>query len=124
MAAGDGNRVWFPEMSNVLVQVWSQELSWEVVGELCVAFAGQRQRIREDRGIVSPRIACKCCGELMVASEDISIRSALFELNKREVIDAATLASLDRAWGRYRKAHDLDASARPRRKLGDGCLAR
>ena len=112
MAPGDHSRIWFPEMSDALILAWSPDLSWQAVGDLCFAFEAQRKRIRAERGIVSPKYICKCCGELMVASETISIRSALFELRKREVIDDTTLAQLDKDWGRYRKSHKLDSQAR------------
>ena len=119
MASGDASRIWFPEMSNGLVLVWSPRMSWEAMGDLCIAFAEKRKRIRADRGLVSPKFVCKCCGELMAASEKISIRSALFELHKREVIDDDTLARLDKDWGRYRKSHKLDGQARAQKAKGE-----
>ncbi|MDY0167371.1 MAG: hypothetical protein RBS80_12555 [Thermoguttaceae bacterium] len=108
MASGDAQRAWFPEMLDELKARWSRDMAWEDLAVLCRRLTGERHKIREARGIKPLRTRCKECGGQMVLPP-LSIRSALFALRKINAIDEAEFKSLDREWGKYRKAHGLDA---------------
>ncbi len=110
MAAGDAQRVWFPEMLDELTRAWRAGMDWEALAELCKRMTEMRRSIRRARGIKGPKTRCKCCGEVGDGGgARISIRSAIFALKKVGVLDDIGLRSLDRRWQRHRKARGLDA---------------
>ena len=120
MASGDAQRAWFPEMLNELRAGWSRDMTWENLAVLCQHLTAERHKIRKARGIKPPRTSCKKCGGQMVLPP-LSIRSALFALRKIDAIDEAEFKSLDREWGKYRKANGLDAYGnRPESELSPG----
>jgi hypothetical protein len=113
MAAGDAQRVWFPEMLETLLRTWSPSMTWEELAELCASMTERRRAIRQARGIEPPRIRCRKCGA--ISQSDISgvtIRSALFALKKAGVIDETELAALDKGWQKHRARNRLDACGR------------
>lgn len=111
MPSGDAQRAWFPEILDDLNSHWTSEMTWEELADFCQEITEKRQRIREARGLKPPRMTCrKCGGRLMLPP--ISIRSALFALRKINAIDEPGFRKLDREWGKYRKANDLDAYGR------------
>ncbi len=120
MASGDAQRAWFPEMLDALKARWSRDMAWEDLAVLCQRLTGERHKIREARGIKAPRMSCTECGGQMVFSP-LSIRSALFALRNIDVVDEAEFKSLDREWGKYRKANGLDAYGnRPKSEQSPG----
>ncbi len=108
MPPGDAQRAWFPEMLDELRQQWSGEISWEELAAFCHRMTEKRARIKQLRGIGPLKATCNKCGGNMVLPP-ISIRSALFALQKIAVIDEAARKKLERDWNRYRKENELDA---------------
>ena len=110
MAAGDAQRVWFPEMIEKIKSQWSSSMTWEDLIEFCRMITKKRKQLRESRGIKPPRYKCPQCGS--VSQEDIhavSIRSALFVLRKNGVVSEDEFKALDKKWEKYGKENDLDA---------------
>ncbi len=108
--AGDAQRVWFPEMLEVLTAAWSPATTWDELVELCARLTALRTDLREARGILPPLMTCPKCGS--VSREDIkgvSIRSALFALRKAGRISDSDVQRLDREWKKHRAARGLDA---------------
>jgi hypothetical protein len=117
MASGDAQRVWFPEMVDELRRRWSISLTWDEVVALCDDATAQRTRIRQERGILPPRMRCPHCGEVSQADiPGISVRSLLFALEHDGQIDEEAFVRLDRSWKKHRAAHSLDAYGRARRE--------
>ena len=110
MAAGDAQRVWFPEMIEKIKSEWSSSMSWGELIEFCRMITEERKQLRESRGIRPPRYKCPHCGS--VSREDIhaiSIRSALFVLKNTGVVSEYEFKELDKKWKKYREENYLDA---------------
>ena len=125
MAAGDAQRVWFPEMIAELTRVWSTAMTWEALAALCQRVTEQRRAIRQARGIQPPLMRCRRCGT--VSRSDIpgvSVRSALFVLRKLNLVSEVEFKALDRSWMKHRQATGVDAYGREPSTSepgGDGC---
>jgi len=55
MPSGDAQRVWFPEMLEVLKTAWSSSMSWDELADFCERMTEMRRKMREERGIQSPK---------------------------------------------------------------------
>lgn len=122
MAAGDAQRVWFPEMVDELRRRWSTSLAWDEVVLLCEDAMALRTRIRQERGILPPRMRCPKCGAVSRSDiAGISVRSLLFALKKDGQIDETEFARLDLSWKKHRTVHRLDAYGRGRQEPDVGC---
>ena len=120
MAAGDAQRVWFPEMLDDLRAAWSASMSWDELAGFCQCMTEKRRAIRQARGIRPPQIRCPRCGA--VSRSDIpgvSVRSALFALKMLGVVTEAKFKGLDRSWKKHRAAAGVDAYGRPAALPGD-----
>jgi hypothetical protein len=51
MAAGDGQRAWFPEMMAELKDIWIPQMSWEECAVLCQRMTVFRESIWKNRNI-------------------------------------------------------------------------
>ncbi len=115
MAAGDAQRVWFPEMLEQLGRLGRETFAWEVMIAFCSKMTSFRVELREAKGIRDPIYYCKNCGKKQSAKlPGVSIRSALFALLKQGIISDSELKSLDRDWARYRRKNRLDAYGNPK----------
>ena len=110
MPSGDAQRAWFPEMLEELQQYWSAGVSWDDLVTFCSRMTAVRAKLRQDRGIKSPMMTCRDCGERSRSElPDISPRSALFALRKVGTIADEEMKALDRQWANHRKENGLDA---------------
>lgn len=115
MPSGDAQRVWFPEMFEELKSAWSSSISWDELTAFCERMTEMRKRIREERGIQSPKMRCNQCGGNMLPMADasgISIRSALFALRNNGVITNDAFKKFDKSWMKHKKKNNLDAYGR------------
>ena len=48
MAAGDAQRVWFPEMLDDLRNFYSKDVVWEALADFCECMTEKRKRIRPE----------------------------------------------------------------------------
>ena len=115
MPSGDAQRVWFPEMLEELKTTWSSSISWDELADFCERMTEMRKRIREERGIQSPKMRCNQCGGNLLPMADasgISIRSALFALRNNGVITDDELKDFDKSWMKHKKKNDLDRHGR------------
>ena len=113
MAAGDAQRVWFPEMLEEFRSTWSRAMTWEELADFCARMTEKRKEIRRMRDIQPPRTRCPKCGQLSKSDiSSVSVRSALFALKKIGVVSDAELKELDKSWARHRGEHDLDPYGR------------
>ncbi len=111
MPAGDAQRAWFPEMLDELTSFWVDSPDWNAVIEFCERMTKFRSDIRSQRGIIGPMMTCRSCGKTHSMNiPEISPRSLLFALKKKEVIDNEEFKRLDKSWMSHRKAANLDAN--------------
>ena len=109
MPAGDSVRAWFPEMLLTIQQEWKISLSWEECAALCRRMTNLREEIKRERGIKGMMKICKQCGGVHeMGPAPITIRSLLFALRKKELINDVGFKRLDSEWNRYRKKYRLD----------------
>jgi hypothetical protein len=113
MAAGDAQRVWFPEMLEALARTWSASMTWDELADFCGHMTEQRRALRESRGIEPSRTRCPKCGAISQADiPGVTIRSALFALKKTGAIDDAQFEELDKSWRKHKAKNLLDAYGR------------
>jgi hypothetical protein len=111
MAAGDAQRVWFPEMLDALKQYWSKEKTWEEIAIFAHKMTEERTNLRHAKGIKPAQWRCKDCGEILDLAP-ITIRSCLFALRKMNAIDEEQLKQLDKDWKKYKKKNCLDGEGK------------
>src|SRR6516225_6679017 len=112
MAAGDGNRVWFPEMIEMLRSQWSAGMPFPVLIELCNTLDEMFQR-RQPRGPILPAGSlCPACGRI-VGSESqqrhsISVRATILSLGRFGIASPEVTKRTEKEWARYKVEHRLD----------------
>lgn len=113
MPSGDAQRVWFPEMLEVLTAEWSPSTTWDELVDLCGRLTDLRTDLRQSRGIQAPLTRCPKCGGVSRGDiKGVSVRSALFALRKVGTLSEADFRRLDRDWKKHRAARGLDALGR------------
>ncbi len=109
MAAGDPQRVWFPEMIEKLRAEWRLEMSFESLIALRDSLDSMLHRIREAGGIRPPIITCRSCGYTGPAGEPrVSVRAMILSLERFGIAGPDQMKTLDRGWASYRKKNRLD----------------
>jgi hypothetical protein len=109
MAAGDPQRVWFPEMIERLRAQWHQRMSCDALIELRDELEAQLQRIRLERHIRSPILKCPCCGHVGEGADPhVSVRAMILSLGRFGIASAAQTSAVEKRWAAHRKQHGLD----------------
>ena len=116
MAAGDGNRVWFPEMIETLRARWNAAMPFPVLIELCNILDGMFQRRRPRGPILPPGSRCPECGRI-VGSESqqrhsISVRATILSLGRFGIASPEVTKRIEKEWARYRAENRLDLYGR------------
>ena len=116
MAAGDGNRVWFPEMIETLRSQWNTSMPFPVLIELCNILDGMFQRRRPRGPILPPGSRCPECGRI-VGSESqqrhsISVRATILSLGRFGIASPEVTKRTEKEWARYRAENRLDLYGR------------
>ena len=97
MAAGDAQRVWFPEMIERLRSQWREGMSCAALIELRDELDTMLQRIRSDGHIRRAVFRCPKCGHVGEGAEPhVSVRAL------------SRPGLLEKAWATYRKQKGLD----------------
>ena len=113
MAAGDAQRVWFPEMLEELRRTWSRAMTWKELADFCRRMTEKRLEIHRTRDIRPPRSRCPKCGQVSRSDiSGVSIRSALFALKNNGVVTHDEFKELDKRWMRHKAEHDFDPYGR------------
>ncbi len=124
MAAGDPQRVWFPEMIEKLRAEWRADMSFESLIELRDSLDSMLHRIRETGGIRTPIITCRSCGYTGPAGEpSVSVRAMILSLERFGIAGPDQTKILDRGWASYRKKNQLDLYGKVSEKnaAGESC---
>ena len=110
MPAGDAQRVWFPEILEILIAAWSPSTTWDELADLCGRLTDLRTDLRQSRGIQAPLMKCSKCGSVSRGDiKGVSVRSALFALRKAGALSDADFQRLDHDWKKHRAVRGLDA---------------
>jgi len=109
MAAGDAQRVWFPEMIERLRSQWHQGISFDAIIELRDNLDAMLQRIRSERHIRPPIIRCPQCGHVGKGAEpQVSVRAMILSLARFGIAATELTHALQKDWAAYRKENGLD----------------
>jgi hypothetical protein len=109
MAAGDAQRVWFPELVDTLRSEWHQGMSFEATIELRDELDAMLQRIRSERHIRTAVFRCPHCGLVGEGAQPhVSIRAMLLSLVRFGIADAEQIKTLEKSWALYRRQNRLD----------------
>ena len=109
MPPGDAHRQWFPEMIDILRQVWKHQLSWDELVFLTARLDAMLQQIREVRNITPPMCTCSKCGAYGRSSFGrISINATILAAVRFGIASQSEVKELSKRWKKYRKEHGLD----------------
>ena len=117
MAAGNGNRVWFPEMIETLRSRWNTAMPFPVLIELCNILDGMSQR-RRPRGPFLPQGSrCPACGRIVSSERQqrhgISVRATILSLRRFGIASPEVTNRTEKGWARYRAENRLDLYGHP-----------
>jgi hypothetical protein len=109
VAAGDAQRVWFPEMIEKLRSQWRQDLSFDAIVELRDELDAMLQQIRSERHIRPPVFKCPKCGHVGEGADaHVSVRAMILSLVRFGIAAAETTYMIEKRWAGYRKERQLD----------------
>ena len=95
MAAGDAQRVWFPEMIEALRSEWHHGMSFEATVELRDELDAMLQRIRSERHIRPPVFKCPHCGHVGEGAQPhVSVRAMILSLVRFDIVGAEQTKTL------------------------------
>lgn len=127
MAAGDGFRVWFDEVVDLLHARWRADLSPEELIELVADANRLVQEIRRKRGIPPAMFFCPRCRRMEQAKEpQLTVRGLIFGTRRFGIISEEEFAALQRRWRSFQRRSALGGQGSPhgprlRVVAGDGC---
>ena len=103
MAAGDPQRVWFPEMLARLRCEWNSQMSFPALIELRNKLDAMLQQIRSERHIVSPVLRCPKCGTTGPSAEPhVSVRALILSLGRFGITSQKDTRRIEKDWAKYR----------------------
>ena len=109
MAAGDPQRVWFPEMLARLRCEWSSQMSFPALIELRDRLDAMLQQLRSERHIVPLVFRCPKCGAIGPSAEPhVSVRALILSLGRFGITSQKATKRLERDWAEYRVQNRLD----------------
>ena len=118
LPSGDGNRIWFPEMIEMLRSQWNESTTFPRLVELCAMLDGVLQHHRPIVGpSLPPGSRCPKCGRIVKAEGSgpyrISVRAAILALGRFGIASPELTKKLEKEWARYRTQKQLDLYGRP-----------
>jgi len=109
MAAGDAQRVWFPEMIEKLRSQWRQDLSFDAIVELRDELDAMLQQIRSERHIRPPVFKCPKCGYVGEGADPhVSVRAMILSLVRFGIAATDPTYMIEKGWAAYREQKELD----------------
>jgi hypothetical protein len=121
MAAGDPQRVWFPEMLARLRCEWDSQMSFPALIELCDRLDAMLQQIRSERHIVSPVLSCPRCGTTGPSAEPhVTVRALILALGRFGIASQQETKRIERAWAKFRVQNGLDLHGQASATLAEG----
>ena len=109
MAAGDPQRVWFPEMLARLGREWNSQMSFPALIELRDRLDAMLQQIRSEGHIAPPVLRCPKCGATGPSAEPhVSVRALILALGRFDIASQKDTKRIERDWAKYRVQNRLD----------------
>jgi hypothetical protein len=109
MAAGDPQRVWFPEMLARLRCEWNSQMPFPALIELRDRLDAMLQQIRSERHSGSPLIRYPRCGITGPSAEPhVSVRALILTLGRFGITSQKDTKRIERDWAEYRDQNRLD----------------
>jgi hypothetical protein len=109
MAAGDAQRVWFPEMIERLGSQWHQDMSFDAIVKLRDELDEMLQRIRSERHIGPATFKCARCGYVGEGAEPhVSVRAMILSVIRFGIAAAEPTYMIEKGWAACRKQKELD----------------
>lgn len=113
LASGDGNRIWFPEMIEILRSRWDESMEFPSLVELC---ARLNKAFERHRPVVEPSLLpgsrCPKCGKIVKAESSgpyrISVRAAILALARFGIASPEVTKKFEKEWAKYRSQNQLD----------------
>lgn len=110
--AGDGNRVWFPDMIEMLRSQWNESVTFPRLIKLSASLDEMFQQHQPVGPRLLPGSRCPECGRI-VKSENfgrhrISVRATILTLGRFGIAAPALTKKIEKEWERYRAQNGLD----------------
>jgi hypothetical protein len=118
LPSGDGNRIWFPEMIEMLRSQWNASMTFPRFVELCDNLDGA---LHQRRPIIGPSLPpgsrCPKCGRIVKVggsgSYRVSVRAAILALGRFGIASPELTKKLEKDWAKHRTEKRLDLYGRP-----------
>jgi hypothetical protein len=113
MPSGDAQRVWWPEMIEMLREEWRASLEMDELIALRDRLDEVLQRTRDEANILPPMMTCPKCGtRARGARHHVSVRALILAAGRFDIAPIEEMKAVEKAWARHRKEHDLDPDGR------------
>ena len=114
MAAGDANRIWFPEIVDELRKRWRDDLDANDLMSLAENLNTSLQQLRSSRNIKPAMMWCPRCKERhRSAPPRVSVRATILAAKRFEVATLETAKKMERQWTKHRRVAGLDPYGQP-----------
>ena len=114
MAAGDAQKVWFPELIAMVRQAGDPAMSMDALLRLRDWLNTTLQTIRHTRQILPAMMWCPHCqARHRAAPPRVSVRATILALGRYTRATASEVQALEKQWNRYRRQHQLDRNGQP-----------
>jgi len=114
MASGDAQKVWFPELIEMVRQAEAPAMSMDALLRLRDQLNTTLQTIRHTRQILPAMLWCPHCqARHRAAPPSVSVRATILALGRFTRATASEVQALEKQWDRYRKQHQLDRDGQP-----------
>ncbi len=119
MPAGDGLKVWFPEVIAELRQQWQPELTLQKIIDLAEVLNTILGEIQIKKEISPPRYFCSnCSARHRSEPARISVAGLISALVRFDLEEEGFVKKLKSRWSYYRKKNDLDRFGRVTQNSG------
>jgi hypothetical protein len=114
MASGDAQKVWFPELIEMVRQAGAPAMSMDALLRLRDRLDTALQTIRRTRQIVPAMMWCSHCqARHRAAPPSVSVRATILALGRFTRATASEVQALEKRWNSYRRQHQLNREGQP-----------
>ena len=104
MASGDAQKVWFPELIEMVRQAGAPAMSMDALLRLRDRLDTALQTIRRTRQIVPAMMWCSHCqARHCAAPPSVSVRATILALGRFTRVTASEVQALEKQWNSYRR---------------------
>lgn len=114
MASGDAQKVWFPELIEMVRQEGAPAMSMDALLRLRDRLDTALQTIRQTRQIVPAMMWCSHCqARHRAAPPSVSVRATILALGRFTCATSSEVQALEKRWNSYRRQHQLNREGQP-----------